>query len=75
LGTEAAKARLKAVGTELEVVSWVQKRPFTTLLVAAAAGGLAARVPRDRLLMFLDVLAEVVLSEYDTADKETIPQD
>jgi len=56
---------LKEVVTELEVASWVQERPFTTLLVAAAAGGLAARVPRNKLLTFLDVLAEVVLSAHD----------
>lgn len=63
-GTEAAKERLKEVSTELEVMSWVRERPFTTLLVAAAAGGLFAQVPRNTLLTFLDVLAEMVLLEH-----------
>ena len=55
--------RLREAGLELEVASWVQKSPFTTLAIAAAAGGVAARVPRNMLLTFLDVLAEVVLPE------------
>jgi len=74
LNTETAKSRLREVGQELEVASWVRERPFTTLLVAAVAGGVAARVPRNPLLTFLDVLMQVVLEDA-TKDHDTTPQD
>ena len=63
LDIENAKARLQEVGQEIEVASWVREWPFTTLVVAAVAGGVAARVPRNMLLTFIDVLMHVVLPE------------
>ena len=73
LNTATAKARLKELGSELEVASWVRKRPFSALLVAAAIGGVVARVPRNMLLTFLDVVTLVVGPEPDdneTTDKQ-----
>jgi hypothetical protein len=60
-GTEAAKARLREVGQELEVASWARKHPFTALAAAAVAGSMAARLPRATLRMFFDILGEFVL--------------
>lgn len=58
--TEAAKARLREVKPELDLVSWVTKQPFTALLIAAGAGGLAARLPCRRLLSCLDLLLKLL---------------
>lgn len=71
LSTEAAKARLKKLAPALEVASWVRNRPFAALLVAAAAGGVAARIPGNLFLTFLDVLMEMGSSEDETKEDET----
>jgi len=68
LNIETAKARLKALEPDLEIGPWVRQRPFSSLVIAAVAGGVAARVPRGMLLTCLDLLIQVVLPEDEAND-------
>ncbi len=53
LNTEAAKARLLAAAEAADPATWVRRHPARTLMLALAAGLLAARLPAARLAPLL----------------------
>ncbi len=53
LSTEAAKARLLAAAEAADPATWVRRHPARTLVLALAAGVLAARLPAARLAPLL----------------------
>lgn len=68
--TEAAKARLRNLGEELGFASWVEQHPLGAALLAMGAGGVAGRLPPNKLLMLLDVLVQLLPSEESSASSQ-----
>ena len=69
-GTERAKDRLRRVGDALDVYAWVQERPWVSVLLAVGIGGLAARMPRSKLLTFLDLLLQLLPDQGSVRERE-----